>query len=302
MASLLSQLGDSVGQLVTQVAGSASTVAGKIQTLIGQAIGSGATSPPPAPASAPYGTIYAFGDSLTDAGNVFRLTQGQVPAGPPYSDGRFTNGPVWVQDLAQGMGLPAPGPSLSGGTDFAYGGAQTGTTPAHTATAIDLNAQLTQFAVEDPQPVGNALYAVWIGTNDVLSAQGDVLATVDAAVGNEMQFLSGLAADGARNLLVLNVPDLGITPLAQGDGPAVAAELSLSSRYYDALLNVDLQAFAAGHPDIRVTELNTFSLLDTAVSQSAAAGSPSLFVDGVHPTAQGHAMIAAAAAQALGVA
>ena len=75
--------------------------------------------------------MYAFGDSLTDTGNVSLATLGMVPA-PPYADRSFSNGPVWAQDLAQSLGLPALKPSLAGGTDFAYGGAETGQTPVHT--------------------------------------------------------------------------------------------------------------------------------------------------------------------------
>ena len=37
----------------------------------------------------------------------------------------FSNGPVWVE-LAARMGLPAPAPSLTGGRNFAWGGAETG--------------------------------------------------------------------------------------------------------------------------------------------------------------------------------
>ena len=65
-----------------------------------------------------------------------------------YSDGRFTNGNVWVQDLAQNLGLPAVKPSLAGGTDYAYGGAETGQTSVHTVNPTDLPSQLAQFAAE----------------------------------------------------------------------------------------------------------------------------------------------------------
>ncbi len=347
MASLLDQIGNFVGRtvgggaaatsgdigsLVTQIVGSADTVAADIDALISQALRSGAATPPPAPATSPYGAVYAFGDSLTDAGNDSILTHGAVPPSPPYSDGRFSNGPVWVQDFAQGLGLAAVQPSLAGGTDFAYGGAQTGTTPSHTAGPTDLPAQLAQFQTEEPHPAANALYAVWIGTNDVLAgASGDALATVDAAVGNEMRFLDGLVADGARNLLVLNVPDLGTTPLGAAQGTAQAAALTADSGYYDALLAANLQTFAMANPQVHVTTVDTFALLDrveadpTAYGFSvtatplvtsglrAASGSPVsaaagreaagyLFFDTIHPTAQGQALIATRAAQALGVA
>ena len=61
-------------------------------------------APTVAAPGAPYSAIYAFGDSLSDAGNVSFATLGLVPASPPYADHSFTNGPVWVQDLAQSLG------------------------------------------------------------------------------------------------------------------------------------------------------------------------------------------------------
>jgi len=95
-------------------------------------------APTTAAPGAPYSAMYAFGDSLTDTGNASLATLGMVPVSPPYADRSFTNGPVWAQDLAQSLGLPALKPSLAGGTDFAYGGAETGQTPVHTLNATDL--------------------------------------------------------------------------------------------------------------------------------------------------------------------
>jgi phospholipase/lecithinase/hemolysin len=67
--------------------------------------------------------IYAFGDSLSDVGNIYQITGGATP-GPPYVNGQFTNGNVWVQDLAVDLGLPQLKPSLLGGNDYAYGSAE----------------------------------------------------------------------------------------------------------------------------------------------------------------------------------
>src|ERR1700753_3111955 len=80
-----------------------------------------ASDVPVAPAGG-YSNIYAFGDSLSDAGNISLATLGTVPVGSIYSEGRFSNGNVWVQDLAQMLHAPAVKPSLAGGTDYAYGG------------------------------------------------------------------------------------------------------------------------------------------------------------------------------------
>ena len=84
-----------------------------------------------------YSAIYAFGDSLSDAGNLSITTSAAgatEPVSPPYykqqygsiSGNVFSNGPTWVQDLSIALGLGTLAPSLAGGTDFAYGGAETG--------------------------------------------------------------------------------------------------------------------------------------------------------------------------------
>ena len=304
-----------------------------LTNLIGKITGNDTTPATPA-AGTPYSTIYSFGDSLSDTGNDYKVSLGHVPVSPPYDGGRFTNGPVWVEDLATSMGMPAPKPSLGGGNDFAYGGAYTGTIPGHTANPSDLNYQLTQFQAEDPHPLTNALYTVWIGANDLRSGLGpghNDYATVNAALSNEMQFISDLADRGATNLLVLNVPDLGKTPDAIAAGPAQQAQGSLMSGLYDALLQVNLAAYGIGHPGVHISTVNTYALLDAAAADPASFGltnvtSPLwsgsftsassgtlattdpkaqagyLFFDGLHPTATGHQFVAAAAAQALGVA
>src|SRR5208283_1683599 len=82
-----------------------------------------------APAQAgSFSALYAFGDSLSDVGNAFNAT-GEPAA--PYSKGQFSNGPVWVQDLAKIAGLSPLAPSgppgfSTGGSDHAWGDATTG--------------------------------------------------------------------------------------------------------------------------------------------------------------------------------
>src|SRR5205085_1099184 len=82
--------------------------------------------------------IVAFGDSLSDTGNITIATLGQFP-GDNYASGRFTNGTdttpstsgplgVWVEQLAGRLGVPDPQPylALTGGSDYAFASATTG--------------------------------------------------------------------------------------------------------------------------------------------------------------------------------
>src|SRR6266446_8330675 len=89
----------------------------------------------PLDAVAGYSSLYIFGDSLSDSGNNAVVLAPNVTPVPisgnsciptyPYASGRYTNDQVWAQTLASLLGLNA-NPSLLGGTDYAFGGAQTG--------------------------------------------------------------------------------------------------------------------------------------------------------------------------------
>jgi phospholipase/lecithinase/hemolysin len=289
-------------------------------------------SPTPAPAGAKYPAIYAFGDSLTDSGNVSVATFGMVPTAP-YTDRSFSNGPVWVQDLAQNLGLPPLNPSLAGGTNFAYGGAKTGPTQTHALNPTDLTSQYTQFLQQSPSPQPGALYTVWIGANDVLDIANNTSLTpaqqqaeVQNAVNNEVAVLGGLAAHGAQNLLVLNVPDLGNTPYEQARGPATAQTATSLSSLYNSDLAAALQPLEASGA-LKVDLVDTFSVLDQAKANPAAYGftdvtdpvwtggltdsnsgtlrasgaaqNQYLFFDSLHPTAQAHSLLASGIAQSL---
>src|SRR5690242_18787365 len=65
--------------------------------------------------------LVVFGDSLSDTGNTFAAAA--LPQ-PPYYDGRWTNGPNWVDYFAPLAGFSAPTAYLRyRGTNFAVGGA-----------------------------------------------------------------------------------------------------------------------------------------------------------------------------------
>lgn len=286
----------------------------------------------PFASASPYPAIYAFGDSLSDAGNFSASTLGVVPA-PPYSGGRFSNGPVWVQFLGALLGSGPVDPSLRGGTDFAWGLAETGSTPVHQLSPRDLPAQFSQFVSQVPVPQPGALYTVWAGANDLLNILSTPNLTPAAAatavlyaVANVDAFVSNLAGRGAQNLLVLNVPNLGLTPSVLRDGPGPSQEATLLSQWFNGWLTSSLENLASTDA-LNLHMVDTYSLLDSAIGNPGAFGfanvtdpcwsgtyfgsggsvcSPTeagqdtyLFWDGLHPTERGHAYVALTAEAAL---
>ena len=297
----------------------------------------------------PYSALYAFGDSLSDAGNASVVTRliGQTPVSPPYfketygnsTANVFSNGPVAVQDLSLQLGLGTLAPSLLGGNDYAYGGAQTGSTPQNSgdlqAPLLSLPFQLTQFEIGVSRPAADALYTLAIGGNDLFSILSDTglsaaqqARDVTAAVNNEYDAITRLAKDGARNLVVFNIPDLGKVPevtfgLANGsDKPNAgtnALASSLASSYNTQLASAISRATAA--TGIQVTTVDLYGFTDAAVANPGSYGldsvnvpawsgnftdaksgalnstdpavqNRSLFWDDVHPTASVHNMAA----------
>jgi phospholipase/lecithinase/hemolysin len=266
-----------------------------------------------------FSAVYSFGDSLSDAGNVSVATLGAIPASP-YSDGRFTNGNVWVQDLAQNLGLPAVKPSLAGGTDYAYGGTETGLTSAHIINPTDLPSQLAQFVANVPNPSPNALYTVWAGSNDVLDianaaeTPAQQQASIQQAVTNETATIGGLIAHGAKDLVVMAVPDLGKTPYEMAR-PATDATSSALAQEFNTDLGSALRTIMASGV-ASIDYVDTYGLLDTAIANPAAFGFTNvtqpvtlaatgsaqngyLFFDDLHPTAATHALLAASVTQTL---
>jgi phospholipase/lecithinase/hemolysin len=53
--------------------------------------------------------LYVFGDLLSDTGNLFRATSEASGEGfppPPFFEGRYSNGELWVEGLASELGVP----------------------------------------------------------------------------------------------------------------------------------------------------------------------------------------------------
>lgn len=259
---------------------------------------------------APFSKIVTFGDSLSDTGNAFIYTGGYYPATPPNAPGRISNGKIWVEHLADSLGM-----GLQAEDNHAVAGARSDHDNFMVNFGLPLGdtgllSQVEDFLV-DSGPGGadpDALYTVWIGANDVftsLSFGGDMNLTVYHAIQNTAQAVGALASHGARHIVVANLPDLGLTPFGLGLGAGFSAQLSGLTDAYNAGLEQALAALdgygihtirfdAAGL--IREIAANpaTFGLVN-ATDEAQGSGddaSAYLFWDGVHPTTVGHRVVA----------
>jgi phospholipase/lecithinase/hemolysin len=148
----------------------------------------------------------------------------------------------------------------------------------------------------------------------VRAAVGDpqAQAMIDTAVASLRSIVADLGSQGATDILVPNLPGIGITPAVRVQGSqAVAAANQLAARYNSAL-DQALSGFA-GSTGVRLHRLEVWQLAERVQSDPAAAGFTDitnpcsqrqscegyLFWDNVHPTTQAHRRLAGAAAQVL---
>jgi outer membrane lipase/esterase len=277
--------------------------------------------------------LVVFGDSLSDTGNNAEVFDSQFPPPGtartpahiesadfiptlPYANNRYSNGPVWVEQFAASLGLSAKA-SLLGGTNFAFGGAQTG--PGGAGFPFSLTDQVELFlGGSGGVAPGNALYVVAGGGNDARAAVelardgGDPTAIIEAYANNVANILTRLSGVGAKDILLLNVPNIGLTPAIQALGPVAAGGASAIAAGMNSALDSVLAALLPSlASDVKVldfykiftqtvAEPGAFGLTDvtsTCAFSAACIANPdtTLFWDGIHPTAAGHSLIARAA-------
>jgi len=246
-----------------------------------------------------YSTMYVFGDSLSDNGNLFAATQGTVPTPDYYDNGRFLNGRSYSELLWDKLALPGdltPVYQGTGGTNYAVGGARSryhagdvvGGLPPAVGTAtkpFSLLDQITMYEADTPGVSdSNALYLLWLGSNDLF----DILSVAAAPSGGDtaaaalmgqsladiQSSLNTLIASGARQFLLPSLPDIGLTPEIRAlDAfiPGIATGATDLTRSYNAQLDLIFNTFL-GIPGIDIVRFDGFGFLQDAVANATEMG------------------------------
>lgn len=228
--------------------------------------------------AAPFSNVYFFGDSLSDTGNDFLLSSAIHAGDPDFpivpdpigypSSGRFSNGAVYSELFASRLGFDLQ-PSLLGGTNYAYGGAGTGSVILPFSS--NFSEQVEQYVAAPGGADPDALYVLFVGSNDVqdIFDGAPPAATIEAAIGRIGLAVEALALEGVRHFLIPNVPDLGLVPATTGNG-AIARneEATAASRAFNTALAGLLDSL--DHLDLRT--FDTFALLNDVVMNPSAYG------------------------------
>jgi phospholipase/lecithinase/hemolysin len=302
----------------------------------GGSSGGGSSSSTSAPPGGVKLQIVSFGDSLSDVGTY-------APIASAVGGGRFTTNPgqVWTQDVAQYYGNTLNAAftigfdhklSAQGGLGYAEGGA----TVATPATDYDfltdvignvempVNQQVSSYLGTYGSFNSGQLVLVWAGANDVLRAGNPPAATstVQTAATTLAQVIGQIVQNGATHVVVVNVPNIGLSPkgLAASDG---GANLTQLSQLFNATLNAALQSAGLQGKVIQIDSytwvnqmIANFQANGFTVSNTAQACDPSktpddtsllcspatyvasnadqtyMFADDLHPTTHLHALFA----------
>jgi outer membrane lipase/esterase len=274
------------------------------------------------------GSLYVFGDSLVDNGNIPRvygvpLSVIEGPNARYYDDGRFANGPVWVEYLPSRTGL-----AFAAGNDFAVGGAFAGNIVSNGESYGDIinlfhvtpvqlpsfDQQVENFAASggrfSPGDVvavsasGNNYFAVG-STGNPEKDNAEIATAVGQAVGQTASGLNGLISLGARTLVVETLGDFSSIPFFHNDSPQqLAFENQIGTANNAALVPAMAQLHARTGANILVINQGQISaeiLADPAaygktnvtqacvsvpacLTASTAVQNQYLFWDDEHPT------------------
>jgi thermolabile hemolysin len=250
--------------------------------------------------AATFNQIVVYGDSLSDLGRAATATSG-LPAQlkfPAYTNGngRFSNGSIWVEYLADQLGI-----TTNPNTNFAIGGATTSTVNIGQSLSPDfvgIQTQVNNNPISDP----NALYIIWGGANDYL---GGVTTNPSIPVDNLTNEIATLISNNAKNILVVNLPNLGELPSTRNTVNSVP--LDTFTQLHNAGLVASLNTLSTTNPGINLQLLDVNSLFNQAIANPSSLGfnnvtdgcllvgctTPDsyLFWDDIHPTTAGHQLI-----------
>ncbi|MBA2652368.1 MAG: SGNH/GDSL hydrolase family protein [Tatlockia sp.] len=269
-----------------------------------------------------------FGDSLSDDGNLYELYK--IPSSPPYFKGRFSNGPVWIEDLAE---LYFHENSKAHLQNYAFGGAAIADEDNDGVFSLKLEVD-TYLGAHQDKAAANTLYIIWIGANNYLMTPKDADGTLASVNTGIRKSIKTLTKAGAKHIMLVSIPDLGVTPFpsesySEDLAPAVREKLSSFTRRHNELLSETITELKQSNPEVEwlyfdasskfkefldtpdiygirntkdachksdTDKLIKHSMLQIAsrVQERTEPGSCDdyLFFDGVHPTARAHKVIA----------
>ncbi|WP_131781006.1 GDSL family lysophospholipase PlaA [Legionella gresilensis] len=212
--------------------------------------------------------VVVFGDSLSDNGNLYEDMHHRIPQSPPYYEGRFTNGPVWIEQLTNSY---FPNQVKSHLLDYAFGGAAISDNTDDDDILYTLNREIKTYLIgNDNKASGQSLFVIWIGGNNYLALPEDEVEANRIVVNGITQGIERLVKAGAQHILLLNLPDLGKGPAAR----QLNAEEKLTrlSKRHNELLGGSLKELKIKYPHVQFLYFDTDRAVNKLLDSPAEYG------------------------------
>ncbi|CAF1021106.1 unnamed protein product [Adineta steineri] len=220
----------------------------------------------------PFTTVVSFGDSNTDTGNVYKLTNYSWPLVPPYFRGRLLNGPTWVERLG-----------ISKLIDYAHMGSTIDDKVVQGWGIINLQPvpgvrQQIEIHLNNTRRntinVHQTMYIIWAGLNDYYFNQTINPSTIATSL---LNVIKDLVTMGAMHILVFNQPPLQSYPFIH------IMDQNLYFTAFTIQLNANLSMgvtkFRHDNPKISLNVFDLYSLISKIITN----GSAYLFKNTVDP-------------------
>lgn len=210
--------------------------------------------------------IIAFGDSMTDNGNIYKLTSEAhrvlpvipvIPKTPPYYKGRFSNGPIWVDNLSDAMNVPLE--------DYAYGGSWAEPiVDSKLNVPFGLEMQVTYYLFKSALDFNKSrhLYIIWSGANDYIQGRDDAEYATSNTVATIEKEIEWLIYYGAKYIYVLNIPNLGLIPEVTASGPDFAQKVGELTKLHNKKLSQMIKRLRKEYPDVKLISGDTSSYFE----------------------------------------
>ncbi|UJR20619.1 hypothetical protein I4U23_023744 [Adineta vaga] len=202
----------------------------------------------------PFDTIVSFGDSNTDTGKVYNLTYRAWPIVPPYYEGRFSNGPVWIEKLG-----------ISDLKNYAHGGATTddnltqGYTASDTKRVPGVRQQIQIYLNEtnrDRINFARTLYVIWAGGNDYYFNRMITPLNVTTSILNGVKDLINI---GVKHLLIVNQSPTQTMPFIESQ--AQADYFKQRTIYHNNNLSSSIKKLDYNRQEISLYLFDVYSLI-----------------------------------------
>ncbi|STX42363.1 lysophospholipase A [Legionella gratiana] len=192
----------------------------------------------------------------------------QIPQSPPYYEGRFSNGPVWIEHVIASYFPENPSDHLF---DYAFGGAGVSEEEGADDVLFTLRREVNKYLLEhNDKASGDSLFVVWIGANNYIALPSEIEKTLHDVHTGIVHSLQRLVEKGAKHILVVNLPDLGRTPAAFELG--AVGEMTFFAKEHNHLLNRSIDNLRHEYPDVEWLYYDLYQAFEEVIEHSQDYG------------------------------